>query len=217
MPSNQDAVFGRDSRCVTHCDAPFLSHHGIEWRKREKFLSSKDLEAIQKRALAEGLPYQTLISSLLHKYASGRTIVKDASNRKVSPSRGDVGACANPDTRFQRSHQRQKNDSFKEFEGLMRLAPVFALKPWLQALVSERRARSPAGSAGNSFQRPSDRRNWTVAATPTGYQPHANGSRSMVLARRPRLAAWPRGWQAKVPRGAPSRAHRKRPSRGAPA
>ena len=35
-------------------------------------LSSKDLEAIQKRALAEGLPYQTLISSLLHKYATGR-------------------------------------------------------------------------------------------------------------------------------------------------
>lgn len=35
-------------------------------------LSSKDLEAIQNRALAEGLPYQTLISSLLHKYATGR-------------------------------------------------------------------------------------------------------------------------------------------------
>jgi predicted DNA binding CopG/RHH family protein len=35
-------------------------------------LSRKDLEAIQKRALAEGLPHQTLISSLLHKYASGR-------------------------------------------------------------------------------------------------------------------------------------------------
>ena len=34
-------------------------------------ISSKDLEAIQKRALAEGLRYQTLISSLLHKYASG--------------------------------------------------------------------------------------------------------------------------------------------------
>jgi predicted DNA binding CopG/RHH family protein len=29
------------------------------------------LQAIQKRALAEGLPYQTVISSLLHKYASG--------------------------------------------------------------------------------------------------------------------------------------------------
>jgi predicted DNA binding CopG/RHH family protein len=35
-------------------------------------LSSKDLEEIQKRALAEGLPYQTLISSLLHKYAAGK-------------------------------------------------------------------------------------------------------------------------------------------------
>jgi len=35
-------------------------------------LSSKDLQAIQKRALAEGLPYQTLIASLLHKYAAGR-------------------------------------------------------------------------------------------------------------------------------------------------
>ncbi|MCC7241126.1 MAG: antitoxin [Acidobacteria bacterium] len=35
-------------------------------------LSSRDLEAIQKRALTEGLPYQTLISSVLHKYASGR-------------------------------------------------------------------------------------------------------------------------------------------------
>ena len=35
-------------------------------------LSSKDLGAIQKLALAEGLPYQTLIASLLHKYAAGR-------------------------------------------------------------------------------------------------------------------------------------------------
>ena len=35
-------------------------------------ISSKDLEQVQKRALEEGLPYQTLISSLLHKYVSGR-------------------------------------------------------------------------------------------------------------------------------------------------
>jgi predicted DNA binding CopG/RHH family protein len=35
-------------------------------------ISSKDLEIIQKRALEEGLPYQTLIASLLHKFASGR-------------------------------------------------------------------------------------------------------------------------------------------------
>jgi predicted DNA binding CopG/RHH family protein len=35
-------------------------------------LSSKGLEAMQKRALAEGLPYRTLIAGLLHKYATGR-------------------------------------------------------------------------------------------------------------------------------------------------
>jgi predicted DNA binding CopG/RHH family protein len=35
-------------------------------------LSSKDLKGIPKRVLEEGLPYQTLIASLLHKYAAGR-------------------------------------------------------------------------------------------------------------------------------------------------
>jgi len=41
-------------------------------------LSSKDPEAIPKRALAEGLPYQTLISSLMHKYASGASRKSDS-------------------------------------------------------------------------------------------------------------------------------------------
>jgi len=37
-------------------------------------ISSKDLIGLQKRALEEGIPYQTLISSILHKYlARGRT------------------------------------------------------------------------------------------------------------------------------------------------
>jgi hypothetical protein len=40
------------------------------WQARastvRSMLSSKDFDAIQKRALAEGLPYQTLIASLLH-------------------------------------------------------------------------------------------------------------------------------------------------------
>jgi len=35
-------------------------------------ISSKDLNALQKRALEEGIPYQTLVSSILHKYVSGR-------------------------------------------------------------------------------------------------------------------------------------------------
>ena len=34
-------------------------------------ISNRDLVAIQKRALEEGVPYQTLVSSILHKYVSG--------------------------------------------------------------------------------------------------------------------------------------------------
>ena len=34
-------------------------------------ISEKDLLDLQKRALREGIPYQTLISSVLHKFVSG--------------------------------------------------------------------------------------------------------------------------------------------------
>jgi predicted DNA binding CopG/RHH family protein len=34
-------------------------------------ISGRDLNAIQRRALEEGIPYQTLVSSVLHKYVSG--------------------------------------------------------------------------------------------------------------------------------------------------
>ena len=34
-------------------------------------ISSRDLEALQRRALEEGIPYQSLVSSVLHKYVSG--------------------------------------------------------------------------------------------------------------------------------------------------
>ena len=39
-------------------------------------MSRRDLEALQKRALEEGIPYQTLMASILHKYASGRLAEK---------------------------------------------------------------------------------------------------------------------------------------------
>lgn len=35
-------------------------------------LSSKDLRGLQKKALAEGIPYQTLVASIIHKYLEGR-------------------------------------------------------------------------------------------------------------------------------------------------
>ena len=39
-------------------------------------MTERDLVRIQKKALEEGLPYQTLISSILHKYISGRFVEK---------------------------------------------------------------------------------------------------------------------------------------------
>lgn len=39
-------------------------------------LSSADLGDIQTKALQEGVPYQTLIASVLHKYVSGRFVEK---------------------------------------------------------------------------------------------------------------------------------------------
>jgi predicted DNA binding CopG/RHH family protein len=35
-------------------------------------ISSKDLDALKKKAMEEGIPYQTLMTSILHKYVSGR-------------------------------------------------------------------------------------------------------------------------------------------------
>jgi predicted DNA binding CopG/RHH family protein len=37
-------------------------------------LSSGDLELLKQRALEEGLPYQSLIASVLHKYVSGSSL-----------------------------------------------------------------------------------------------------------------------------------------------
>ena len=37
-------------------------------------MSARDLDAIKKRALGEGIPYQTLMASVLHKYADGRLV-----------------------------------------------------------------------------------------------------------------------------------------------
>ena len=39
-------------------------------------MSEKDLIRIRKKAMEEGLPYQTLISSVLHRYVNGRLVDK---------------------------------------------------------------------------------------------------------------------------------------------
>ncbi len=60
-------------------------------------LSSGDLQDIQVKALAEGMPYQTLIASILHKYVTGRleerksTGVASASKAKAPARRSTRG------------------------------------------------------------------------------------------------------------------------------
>ena len=39
-------------------------------------LSSRDLRALQACALKEGIPYQTLVSSVLHKFVDGQRVDK---------------------------------------------------------------------------------------------------------------------------------------------
>lgn len=61
---NSDAVLARHGRAA---EATFRKDARINIR-----LSGKDLRGLQKRALSEGIPYQTLIASVLHKYVEGR-------------------------------------------------------------------------------------------------------------------------------------------------
>ena len=57
---------------VEYAKATFIKNKRINIR-----ISQKDLESIQRKALEEGMPYQTLISSLLHKYINGKLVEKD--------------------------------------------------------------------------------------------------------------------------------------------
>lgn len=51
-------------------------------------LSSGDLGDIQARALEEGIPYQTLIASVLHKFVSGRLLEQSIPTAKAASKRG---------------------------------------------------------------------------------------------------------------------------------
>ena len=50
---------------------------GTKDRRINIRLSSGELSALQVLALQEGMPYQTLISSVLHKYVTGRLVEVD--------------------------------------------------------------------------------------------------------------------------------------------
>lgn len=62
--------------------ATFLKNKRINIR-----LSSPDLMDIQARAMEEGIPYQTFIASVLHKYVAGRLVEKPSNLASHSPER----------------------------------------------------------------------------------------------------------------------------------
>lgn len=53
----------------------------IQKRRKEKRISirvfASDLERIKEIAEEEGLPYQTLVTSVLHKFSTGRLVMKE--------------------------------------------------------------------------------------------------------------------------------------------
>jgi len=52
--------------------ATALKAHRINVR-----ISKHDVESLKVKALEEGLPYQTLVTSILHKYVTGRLVSKN--------------------------------------------------------------------------------------------------------------------------------------------
>ena len=45
-------------------------------------ISEKDLIALRVRAMKEGMPYQTLVSSIIHKYLAGRLVEEGSDSLK---------------------------------------------------------------------------------------------------------------------------------------
>ncbi len=59
---------------------------GIKDRRVNIRLSSGDLSDIQVKALEEGVPYQTLIASVLHKYVTGRLAEPGVTGQSSRPA-----------------------------------------------------------------------------------------------------------------------------------
>jgi predicted DNA binding CopG/RHH family protein len=87
-------ILGSDERRVESGIQAYVPISGTKRRKIETILettrktkniniriSHQDLESLRRSAEQEGIPYQTLISSVLHKYLAGR-LVDEVSIRK---------------------------------------------------------------------------------------------------------------------------------------
>jgi predicted DNA binding CopG/RHH family protein len=54
-------------------------------------ISSKDLEELQAIAVEDGMPYQTLMASVLHRFVSGRFVETSSRTRKARLPRVPLG------------------------------------------------------------------------------------------------------------------------------
>lgn len=71
-------VSKKDQRRVEAILARVRKSHSVNIRIAENVL-----QEIKKRSVREGLPYQTLISSILHKYVTDRLIDEDAIRKSL--------------------------------------------------------------------------------------------------------------------------------------
>jgi len=75
-----DSLQNDEWESISNLEDEIKTHQGIAkntLRKDKRInirLSANDLEALKTNAVELGLPYQTLVSSILHQYASGRLI-----------------------------------------------------------------------------------------------------------------------------------------------
>jgi predicted DNA binding CopG/RHH family protein len=74
-------------RSVPHLQKELRRHRQIARRTLQAMrkdrrinirISSGDLDSLRVRAIEDGIPYQTMISSILHRYVSGRLVEKSS-------------------------------------------------------------------------------------------------------------------------------------------
>lgn len=73
---NDEWVTSKEHQAALATYGEYARHTFKKDKRLNIRLSTRDLEELQKKALAEGLPYQTLIASVLHKYVAGRLVEK---------------------------------------------------------------------------------------------------------------------------------------------
>ena len=78
---------GEIARLRAAAEATLLKNKRVNIR-----ISSRDLEGLQARAAEEGVPYQTLMASVLHKFVSGRLVETQRHSASRSKARKRAAA-----------------------------------------------------------------------------------------------------------------------------